>query len=404
MGTEAKNWQLKDYAAACATINSIPPSLKTPLNADFAPSRASVWREPPTLSRVLVWVLISYGVFLATFFLLGGSFWSKVEDFGDNSGYIRLAAAIRHWQLSGVVVKQFWGLPYVVATVSLVTTLSETVSLIVVCVLASLVTVSLCYWLWDGWIAIFFALLSFDWFQRSLLGGAEPLFIAFLLGSFLALRRNRWFLAAVLGGLATVVRPFGVFALIGLGIELLYRRRLRDAAVATGAALAIGALYAWPVKHYLGNPLANVALYQQNDWHGGLPFGFPFLAILKDTFPRNAPWTNLVFTWGWILFVLIAFVVAIRSGELRQYAKAHTAEAWFVILYAVALYTYSAPAWSRSNFPRFALPLLPWASVFLKRYLPTDRRFVWGLVVVGPVLAAASAIGIRQAATVLFKH
>jgi hypothetical protein len=374
------------------------------LNADFASSKPSAWRESPTLSRVLLLVLISYGVFLSTFFILGGSFWSKVEDFGDNPGYIRLAAAIHHWQLSGVVVKQFWGLPYVVATVSLVTTLSETASLVIVCVLASLAAITLCYRLWDGWIAIFFALLSFDWFQRSLLGGAEPLFLAFLLGSFLALRRDRWLLAAVLGALATVVRPFGVFALLGLGIELLYRRRLRDTAVATGSALAIGALYAWPVKHYLGSPFGNVALYQQNDWHGGLPFGFPLLAILKDTFPRNAPWTNLIFTWVWILFVLVALIVAIKSGELRQYAKEHTAEAWFVILYALALYTYSASAWSRSNFPRFALPLLPWALVFLKRYLPTDRRFIWGLVVVGPVLAAASAIGIREAATVLFKY
>lgn len=353
---------------------------------------------------MLALVLISYGVFLATFFLLGGKFWSRVEDFGDNPGYIRLAAAIHHWQLSGVVVKQFWGLPYAVAAVSLVTTLSETVSLVIVCVLASLFAVAFCYWLWDGWIAIFFALLSFDWFQRSLLGGAEPLFVALLLGSFLALRRNHWLLAAVLGALATVVRPFGVFALIGLGIELLYRRRVRDAAVATGVAAAIGALYAWPVKHYLGNPFGNVALYQQNDWHGHLPFSFPLLAVIKDTFPHNAPWTNLALTWFWILFVLVALVVAIRSGELRQYTKEHTAEAWFVILYALALYTYSAPGWSRSNFPRFALPLLPWVLVFLRRYLPHDRRFVWGLVVVGPVLAAASTIGIRQAATVLIKH
>jgi hypothetical protein len=385
-------------------MNGIPSSLKPPLNADSAPSKPSPWREPLSLSRTLVFVLMSYGVFLAAFFLLGGRFWSRVEDFGDNPGYIRLAAAIHHWQLSGVVVKQFWGLPYAVAAVSLVTTFSETVSLVIVCVLASLVAVTLCYWLWDGWIAIFFALLSFDWFQRSLLGGAEPPFLALLLGSFLALRRDRWLLAAVLGALATVVRPFGVFALIGLGIELLYRRRLRDAAVATGAAVAIGALYAWPVKHYLGNPFANVALYQQNDWHGHLPFSFPLLALVQDTFPRNAPWTNLALTWCWILFVLLALVIAIRSGELRQYAKMHTAEAWFVILYALALYTYSAPGWSRSNFPRFALPLLPWALVSLRRYLPTDRRVIWGLVVLGPVLAAASTIGIRQAATVLFRR
>jgi hypothetical protein len=360
--------------------------------------------EPLTLTYVLLLVLVSYAVFLATFFLLGGSYWPRVEEFGDNSAYVRLATAIHHWQLSGVVVKQFWGLSYVVAAVSLVTTLSETTSLIIVCVAASLVTVVLCYWLWDGWIAIFFALLSFDWFQRSLLGGAEPLFLAFLLGSFLALRRDRWFIAAVLGALATVVRPFGVFALIGVGIELLYRRRVRDVAVATGSALAIGALYAWPIKHYLGNPFANVALYRQNDWHGRLPFSLPLLAILKDTFPRSAPWTNLVLSWGWILFVLIAFFVAIRSGELRESAKSHTAETCFVVFYAIALYTYNAPAWSRSNFPRFALPLLPWALVFLRRLLPCDRRFIWVLAVVAPALAAASAIGIIQAARVIFKY
>jgi len=375
-----------------------------PLTADLPSGRTIAWREPPALSHVLLLVFVSYGVFLATFFLLGGSFWSRVEDFGDNPGYIRLATAIHHWQLSGVLVKQFWGLPYAVGALSLVTSLREPVSLVIVCVVASLVSVVLCYWLWDGWIAILFALLSFDWFQRSLLGGAEPLFLAFLLGSFLALKRNRWLVAAVLGALATVVRPFGVFALIALGIELLYRRRVRDAAVATGVALAIGTLYAWPVKHYLGNPFANVALYKQNDWHGGLPFSFPLLAVLKDSFPGNVPWTNLALTWGWILFVLIALVVAIRSGELREYAKAHTAEACFVILYAIALYTYSAPGWSRSNFPRFALPLLPWALVFLRRYLPTDRRFIWGLAAAAPVLAAASAIGIHQAARVLFKH
>jgi len=356
------------------------------------------------LKHVLLFVLASYGIFLAIFFLLGGSFWSRVEDFGDNPGYLQLAAGIHHGQLSGIVVKQFWGLPYAVGALSLVTTLPERVSLVIVCVAASLVTVVLCYWLWDGWIAIFFALLSFDWFQRTLLGGAEPLFLALLLGSFLALRRNRWLLAAVLGALATVVRPFGVFALIGLGIELLYHRRVREAMVATVTAMAVGALYAWPVKYYLGNPFANVALYQQKDWHGGLPFSFPLLTILRDTFPRSVPWTNLALTWGWILFVLIALIVAITNGELREYAKTHTAQAIFVVLYAIALYTYSAPGWSRSNFPRFALPLLPWALVFIKRYLPHDRRFIWGLAVVAPALAAASSIGIRQAAGILFKH
>jgi hypothetical protein len=168
---------------------------------------------------VLGIVLISYLVFLAVLSFIGGSYWSLVGGkFGDNPGYLAAASAIRHWTFSGVDVKQFWGVSYAVACVSLLTGASEGLALVVVCVGASLASVALCYWLWDGWIAVFFALLSLDWFQRSLLGGAEPLFMALLLGSFLALRRDRWVLAVVLGSLATVVRPFGVFALVGLGV------------------------------------------------------------------------------------------------------------------------------------------------------------------------------------------
>jgi len=349
------------------------------------------------LPEVMAIVLVSYFVFLVFLSFAGGSYWSLVGGkFGDNPAYLRAASAIRHWQFSGVTVKQFWGLPYAMAGLSLATGMSDTTALVVVCVAASLASVALCYWLWDGWIAAFFALLSFDWFQRSLLGGAEPLFVALLLGSFLALRKDKSRLAAVLGALATVVRPFGVFALIGLAVHLLYRKRVGDCAVATAIALGIGALYAWPLQHYMGSPLANFTLYQRNDWHGGTPFSFPFVAIIRDTIPVNAPLTNLALTLGWIVFVLVGLVTAIRTGAFQYYARNHTAEACFVFLYCLALYTYDAPGWSRSNFPRFALPMLAWMLVFLRRYVPTNRSVMWGLAVISPTLAAASAVGIRQ--------
>jgi hypothetical protein len=359
--------------------------------------------EAPSLVHVLAAVLVSYSVFLAFLSFLGGSYLVGGE-FGDNPAYLRAAAAIRHWQFSGVQVKQFWGLSYAVAGLSLATRMSESTALVVVCVAASLASVALCYRLWDGWIAAFFALLSLDWFQRSLLGGSEPLFVALLLGSFLALRRDRWRWAAVLGALATVVRPFGVFALIGLAVHLLYRGKVRECAIATAIALAIGALYAWPLAHYLGSPFANVALYQRNDWRSGPPFNVPFVAIIHDTFPIDAPWTNLVLTWGWILFLLSSSLLALRTGEFHRYGKDHTAEMVFYVLCGLALYTYDAPGWSRSNFPRFALPLLPWALVFAHRYIPKDRRVIWALAVISPMLAAASAIGIRHAWEIMLHH
>jgi hypothetical protein len=77
-----------------------------------------------------------------------------------------------------------------------------------------------------------------------------------------------------------------------------------------------------------------------------------FVAIFHDTIPINAPWTNLLLTGGWILLVLIGVLVAVHSGELREYASNRTAEACFVVLYCVALYTYDAPGWSRIEFSK----------------------------------------------------
>jgi hypothetical protein len=52
-------------------------------------------------------------------FVTGVSFPHKypalVDDFGDSGAYMALASAIRHWDFHGVVVKQFWGLPYAMA-------------------------------------------------------------------------------------------------------------------------------------------------------------------------------------------------------------------------------------------------------------------------------------------------
>jgi len=353
-------------------------------------------REEPSLAWTLGIVLVSYLVFFVVLRLATGSLSMVGGNVGDNPSYLEAATAIRHWQFSGISVKQFWGLPYVIAGLSVITGVSERVALVIVCITASLVSVTLCYRLWGGWIAVFFALLSLEWLERSLLGGSEPLFMAMILAAFLALRRARWAWSAVFGALATVVRPFGVFALIGIGVQLLWQRKFRECGFATAIGLAIGVAYAWPLAHYLGSPFANVALYQRNDWHGRPPFSFPFLAIIRDTFPINAPWTNLVFTLGWIVFVIVGLAVAVRTGELASCATKYPAETCFVCLYALALYTYNASGWSRADFPRFAIPMLPWTLFFLRRYLPTSRWVVGALTVVSPALAAAQAVGIRN--------
>ena len=183
-----------------------------------------------------------------------------------------------------------------------------------------------------------------------------------------------------------------------LVVQLLWRREFKNFLYATVIALLIGAAYAWPLAHYLGNPFANVSAYRQSDWHGGIPYTFPFVTIIRDTFTTPAPLTSIVLTSVWVGLIVAGLTVALIDGELWRYAKAHPAEACFVCIFCLALVTYNSREWARTDFPRFALPVLPWMLVFLYRYLPKKRAVIWTLAVITPVLAAASAIGIRNVA------
>ena len=59
--------------------------------------------------------------------------------------------------------------------------------------------------------------------------------MALLFGSFLCIRRQRWVWAATLAALASVVRPLGVFALLSIGVILLFQRQYHRALACTAA-------------------------------------------------------------------------------------------------------------------------------------------------------------------------
>jgi hypothetical protein len=319
---------------------------------------------------------------------------AAVDSFADSSSYMTLASAIRRWDFYGVVIKQFWGLPYAMAVLSRITSLSDRTTLLVFSLLPSLFAVLLARRLWDGWIAGYFAVLNFDWLQRSCLGGSEPLFVCLLLAAFVSVRRQRWMLASLLASLATIVRPLGVFALLGIGITLLWRRDFRKFAAATAIGLLVGVLYSLPLATHFGDALATVNSYHSKAWQGGWLFGFPFYAIIKGTFLYPAPWTNLVLSFAWILGVLIAVLLMLKSSEFRNYCRLHPVEAIFLAPYLWCLFTYNYPYWARGTFARFAIPILPFVLLAFYRWLPKDRRILWGLGVISPVLAASSALGV----------
>jgi hypothetical protein len=357
---------------------------------------ANSWKQEPTLKEaVLIWALVAV-IFVATVSSLR-PYMPLVRGYGDAGSYMQIAHAIRTWDFSGLQVKHFWGLPYAMALLSKLTGMPEEASILAVCAASSLTTLVVAYRLWGGWIAVFISILNFYWVQLSFLGGSEPFFMALLLGSLIAIRKERWYLATLLASFATITRPLGMCLLPGIGVYLLWRRDWRRLAGAVGIGGAIGILYVLPLKLYLHDPLATVHSYGvlQASSSPGV-FGIPFRAIIVGTLLYPSPWTNLVITFGWILLVLAGNIAMVSTKEFRAYAREHVAEAVFVGLYLFFLYSYNAPRLARGNFPRFAIPILPFVFLALLRWLPKDRRLLWCAAVIAAPLAAFSAIGIQN--------
>src|SRR6266576_6356015 len=298
------------------------PGIGRPSSSPSVPS-APAWRSEPTLREVIALWFVTCLVFV-TFVAVLRNYFQLVNNSGDSSAYMAVASAIRHWNFQGLTVKHFWGLPYAIAAFSLLTGVSERTALLLICFASSLTSVALAHRLWGGWIAGYFAVVSFEWMQRSYLGGSEPLFVAFLFGSFLAIRRNHWLLAALLASLATITRPLAVHLLEGMGLTLLWRRDWRRLAGATAIGLVIGTLYVIPLARYFHDPLATVHSYEGATASAGVPlFGIPFYAIIKGTILYPAPLTNLVLSFGWIFLVLIGIVAMLATVRFRAYGREH---------------------------------------------------------------------------------
>ncbi len=318
---------------------------------------------------------------------------SAALQFGDSQSYISVAHAIRYWDFAGLQVKQFWGYPYAMAAVSSISHLPVDTTLLVVSFVCSVLSIAFAYRLWSGWVAAFFAVLNFDWLQRSFLGGSEPLAVALIFGAFLAVRKDRFLLAAALASCSTIVRPLGVFSILAIVLVLLYRRDFKRAAGAILIGAVIAELYAVPLLTYFGDPLATVHSY------GGSSrflFGLPFRAILEGLLLNHPPLTNIALSVGWILLVTAGAAMMLRDEAFRVYAREHQVEVLFAVPYLALIYCYNYPAFASGSFARFQIPVLPFVYLALSKWMPRDRRIVWALGIISPALAAASAIGIRN--------
>jgi hypothetical protein len=354
-------------------------------------------RQPVTLppSRIelsLLWLFAA--VLFAVVLIQFRNYASEVDTFGDNDAYLLAANAIRHWNFRGAAVKLFWGLPYVMAGLSWLRVPLRS-ALLLICMSSSLLSVLLARHLWGPWIAAFFTVLNFRWIQLSVLGGAEPLFVALLFSSFWAVRKERWLGATALAALATLVRPVGIFALLGIGLALIFRRDYRKAFLCTSLGALVGGLYLLPFWLYFHDPLYQFHLYKQFDWQSGSAIGLPFRAIVISLLHDRGTWTSVLFTTGWIIFAFAGLCLMSRRG-FRQYIREHQAECIFAFFYLAFIFSYNSVAWARAEFPRFAIPVMPFLLLAFDRWLPKSRYVLYGLCIISPVLGACSAVGIRN--------
>jgi len=348
----------------------------------------------PRLTVLILW-FTTFLVFLLVVSIFRNYF-SLVDQFGDNSDYITIAYAIKHWSFQeDLSIKWFWGLSYLVAAVSLFTGASLRTALLLISTLASFATIALACKLWGNWVASFFTLLNFDWIQRSFLGGSDSLFMLLLCGTFLFVRRRYWLLAALFASLSTVVRPVGLFALVAIALTLAHRREFKLLIAVTLIGLTVGGLYTLPLMTYFGGGFSNIVGYRA-DWDSNLPISWPLYAIIKGTilYPRTTPWAKLVLDYGWIILILLGIIAMFTTKAFRQFARNYPVEALFAVIYGIFIYSYNSPFWTRAIFPRIALPVLPFVLIALDRWLPKNKFVLWMLGFISPMLAAASAVKI----------
>jgi Gpi18-like mannosyltransferase len=215
------------------------------------------------------------------------------------------------------------------------------------------------------------------------IGYTEALFMALVLGSFLAARGERWWLAGLLGGLAALARINGLILIPALAAEAFTQWLQRPAAERRLRVewLAIG-LVAVGFGVYLG---LNLLIY-------GTPF--EFLRVQHDHWYKSlaAPWDSISGAFNWFKsdkpdnqlmygFMELLFVVIGLAGTI--FAAFRFRPSWFVWM-AGNLLLFVSTSFLLST-PRYVLTLFP---LFVALALATART--WMLVLV----SAASVAGL----------
>jgi hypothetical protein len=206
------------------------------------------------------------------------------------------------------------------------------------------------------------------------IGYTEALFMALVIGSFLAARTDRWWLAGLLGGLAALTRINGLVLLLALPVEAATQwlmqppgeRRFRWRWLAIGLVGVGFAIYLGLNYVLYGTPLQFLHV-QQDHWFKSLASPIDAISSALGWFRSDEPDDRLMYGFMELLFVGIGLVgTVVAAFRFRP--------SWFAWM-AGNLVLFVSTSFLLST-PRYALTLFP---LFVALALPTRRT--WLLVI-----------------------
>ena len=359
-------------------------------------AEASNPREP---SLWEVFVMLAVVIVLHLFMVCRVmDFWERITRWGDNRSYLQIATIIQHGHFTGSDLPQhFWGFPSAIVGVSKLFSISQPMALVLTCMLASLAGCALVHRLYGGWVAATFIFVNYLWIQVSVEGGSEPLFMCFLLASFLAARGGRWKLAALSASLSATVRPVGVFVLAVFAVVLTAKRSYRQLAVITLIGLAMGMLYVVPLWIILGNPFHNFIGYGVYGGHYAQLFTYPFGALVRG-YPAafQAPrWAGSFYSLLWLTLSLAGVAAMWFPHNFRRLWTTNRPEVLFASAYTLFLISFNAE-YVALDVPRYTLPILPPLLMSVRDWIPHDRRVLWVGALFSALLASAGIVSFKN--------
>jgi len=192
------------------------------------------------------------------------------------------------------------------------------------------------------------------------IGYTEALFMALVLGSFLAARIERWWLAGLLGGLAALTRVNGLILVPALAAEAFMQwlarppgeRRLRVEWLAIGLVGVGFGIYLGLNLAVYGNPLEFLRI-QDDHWFKSLAPPWEGIVGIFDWIGNQDADNALMLGWMELLFVAIGLAGTIHAAfRFRPSWFAWMAGNW--LLFVSTAFVVSVPRYALTLFPLYA--------------------------------------------------